>query len=168
MLFHLPEISFPLPFPGALYVSPVLFSPSLLTFYCHNLVIRPLIPRNGQIPQNSDCFLQFCSVFYRTLFEVLFLNILLFNFTVFFFLFHRYLEYACVVIAQSPSCIQLFAMPWTAAARPPCLSPSPGVCLRSYPLHWWCHHSSHPLKRCMYIFRYSYACNFSLYSFIPP
>ena len=30
MLFHLPEISFPLPFPGALYVSPVLFSPSLL------------------------------------------------------------------------------------------------------------------------------------------
>ena len=87
MLFHLPEISFPLPFPGALYVSPVLFSPSLLTFYCHNLVIRPLIPRNGQIPQNSDCFLQFWSVFYRTLFEVLFLNILLFNFTVFFFFY---------------------------------------------------------------------------------
>ena len=96
MLFHLPEISFPLPFPGALYVSPVLFSPSLITFYCHNLVIRPLIPRNGQIPQNSDCFLQFCSVFYRTLFEVLFLNILLFNFTVVFFFFISSLSWICM------------------------------------------------------------------------
>ena len=55
------------------------------TFYCHSLVIRSLIPRIGQIPQNSDCFLQFCSVFYGTLFEVLCLNILLFNFTGFFF-----------------------------------------------------------------------------------
>ena len=36
----------------------------------------------SQIPQNSDCFLQFLFVFYGTLFEVLFLNILLFNFTV--------------------------------------------------------------------------------------
>ena len=36
----------------------------------------------SQIPQNSDCFLQFVFVFYGTLFEVLFLNILLFNFTV--------------------------------------------------------------------------------------
>ena len=24
-------------------------------------------------------------------------------------------------------------------ARPLCPSPSPGVCLSSYPLHWWCH-----------------------------
>ena len=36
----------------------------------------------SQIPQNSDCFLQFLFVFYGTLFQVLFLNILLFNFTV--------------------------------------------------------------------------------------
>ena len=24
-------------------------------------------------------------------------------------------------------------------ARPPCPSPSPGVCPTSYPWHWWCH-----------------------------
>ena len=36
----------------------------------------------SQIPQNSDCILQFLFVFYGTLFEVSFLNILLFNFTV--------------------------------------------------------------------------------------
>ena len=43
---------------------------------------------------------------------------------------------------QSLSCVRLFATPWTAAARPPCSSPTPGV-------HWvhpnpcpfsrWCH-----------------------------
>ena len=29
--------------------------------------------------------------------------------------------------------------------RPPCPSPSPGVCWDSGPLSWWCHLTSHPL-----------------------
>ena len=40
---------------------------------------------------------------------------------------------------QSFSCVWLFATPWTAAHRPPCPSPTPGVYSNSCPLSWWCH-----------------------------
>ena len=40
---------------------------------------------------------------------------------------------------QSLSCVWLFATPWTAAHRPPCPSPTPGVYSNSCPLSWWCH-----------------------------
>ena len=39
---------------------------------------------------------------------------------------------------QSLSRVQLFATLWT-AARPACLSPTPGVYPNSCPLSWWCH-----------------------------
>ena len=35
--------------------------------------------------------------------------------------------------------VQLFVTPWTAAARPPCPSPTPRVHSNSCPLSWWCH-----------------------------
>jgi len=41
--------------------------------------------------------------------------------------------------SQSLSCVQLFATPWTAAARLPCPSPTPRVYSNSCPLSWWCH-----------------------------
>ena len=40
---------------------------------------------------------------------------------------------------QSLSCVRLFATPWTAASRPPCPSPTPGVYSNSYSLSRWCH-----------------------------
>ena len=51
-----------------------------------------------------------------------------------------------VVIVQSPSCVQLFATPWTEALQASlsltisqvhvrCI----GVCPSSFSLHWWCH-----------------------------
>ena len=40
---------------------------------------------------------------------------------------------------QSLSCVWLFATPWTALARPPCPSPTPGAYPNSCPLSWWCH-----------------------------
>ena len=43
------------------------------------------------------------------------------------------------VVAQLPSHVQLFAPYGLRHARPPCPSPSPWVCPRSCPLHWWCH-----------------------------
>ena len=42
------------------------------------------------------------------------------------------------VVVQLPSHVQLFVTPWTQHARPPCPSPSPGVCPSSCPLHQWC------------------------------
>ena len=44
-----------------------------------------------------------------------------------------------VAVVQSLSCVQLFAIPWTAAHRFPCPSLFPRVCSNSYPLNWWCH-----------------------------
>ena len=35
---------------------------------------------------------------------------------------------------QSLSCVRFFATPWTAATRPPCSSPTPGVYSNSWPL----------------------------------
>ena len=43
-----------------------------------------------------------------------------------------------VAVVQSPSCVGLFATSGTAACRPPCPSPSPGVCPSSCSLRWWC------------------------------
>ena len=40
---------------------------------------------------------------------------------------------------QLLSRVQLFETPWTAAARPPCLSQTPGAYSNSCPLSWWCH-----------------------------
>ena len=40
---------------------------------------------------------------------------------------------------QSLSHVQLFATPWTAAARPPCPSPITRVYSNPCPLSWWCH-----------------------------
>ena len=45
---------------------------------------------------------------------------------------------------QSLSCVQLFAAPWTAAHRPPCPSPTPGVYSNSCPLSQWCHPAISP------------------------
>ena len=38
-------------------------------------------------------------------------------------------------VVQSPSCVLLFATPWTAAHQAPHPSPSPRVCPSSCPLH---------------------------------
>ena len=43
------------------------------------------------------------------------------------------------VVVQSHSRVWLFATPWTAACRIPCLSLSPGTCSNSCPLSQWCH-----------------------------
>ena len=43
------------------------------------------------------------------------------------------------VVVQLPSHVRLFVTPWTAAARPPCPSPSPRVCPSSCSLHLRCH-----------------------------
>ena len=40
---------------------------------------------------------------------------------------------------QSLSRVRLFVTPWTAAHRPPCPSPIPGVYSNSCPLSQWCH-----------------------------
>ena len=40
---------------------------------------------------------------------------------------------------QSPSCVWLFATPWTAAARLPCPSPTPRAYSNSCPSSGWCH-----------------------------
>ena len=49
-------------------------------------------------------------------------------------------------VVQLLSCVQLFAIPWTAAcfhgvkdSQLPCPSPSPWVCSDSCPLNQWCH-----------------------------
>ena len=44
-----------------------------------------------------------------------------------------------VVDFQSLSCVWPFVIPWTATARLPFLSLSPGVCSNSCPLSWWCY-----------------------------
>ena len=44
-----------------------------------------------------------------------------------------------VVVVQSLSCVWLFVTSWTAHARLPCPSLSPGVCSNSRPLSWWWH-----------------------------
>ena len=44
-----------------------------------------------------------------------------------------------VVAVQLLSRVRLFATPWTAACRLPCLSLSPRVCSNPHPLSWWCH-----------------------------
>ena len=41
-----------------------------------------------------------------------------------------------IVVVQSPSYLQPHGVQHT---RPPCPSPSPGVCPNSRSLHWWCH-----------------------------
>ena len=52
--------------------------------------------------------------------------------------------------------VQLFATPWTAAPRYPCLSPSPGICSNLCSLSWWCHptisSSCHPFLLLLSIF----------------
>ena len=40
---------------------------------------------------------------------------------------------------QSLSNVQIFATPWTAAHRPPCPSPTPGVYPKLCPSSQWCH-----------------------------
>ena len=40
---------------------------------------------------------------------------------------------------QLLSRVWLFATPWTAAARLPCISPTPRACSDSCPLSWWYH-----------------------------
>ena len=40
---------------------------------------------------------------------------------------------------QSLSCVWLFASSWTAAPRPPCMSPTAGVHPNPCPLSQWCH-----------------------------
>ena len=52
--------------------------------------------------------------------------------------FHSFSMYSLVVI-QSLSHVQLFAIPGTAVPQIPCPSLSRRVCLDSYPLSWWCH-----------------------------
>ena len=47
--------------------------------------------------------------------------------------------YFCTLLLFSHCCVWLFATPWTAAARPPCPSLSPGVCSNSCLLSQWCH-----------------------------
>ena len=44
-----------------------------------------------------------------------------------------------IVVVQSPSLVQLFMIPWTAACQAPCPSPSPEARSNSCPLHQWCH-----------------------------
>ena len=55
------------------------------------------------------------------------------------------------VFVQSLSCVQLFAIPWTAACQASCPSLSPRVCSDSCPLSQWCHPTisasvTHPLS----------------------
>ena len=63
---------------------------------------------------------------------------------------HDYKGKSCnstYVVAQSLTHVQLFFTPWTAASRPPCPSPPPGVSSNSCPLTRWCHptiSSCHP------------------------
>ena len=52
-----------------------------------------------------------------------------------------------IVAVQPLSHIQPFVTPWTAAPRPPCPSPSPGICSNSCPLsHGDAVQPSHPLS----------------------
>ena len=44
-----------------------------------------------------------------------------------------------IAVVQSLSRVRLFVTPWTAACRPPCPSPSPGVYSNSCPPSQWCH-----------------------------
>ena len=61
-----------------------------------------------------------------------------------------------VAVVQSLSHAWLFVTPWTAAHQGPSHSPSPGVCLNSCPLSWWCHpvilSSVVPFSSCLQIF----------------
>ena len=43
------------------------------------------------------------------------------------------------VVVQSLGHVWLFVTPWLQYTRPPCPSPSPGVCSNSCPLCQWCH-----------------------------
>ena len=51
----------------------------------------------------------------------------------------QYLYLYFIVVAQSPTSIQLFLDSILPHARLPCLSPSPGVCPSSCLLNQWCH-----------------------------
>ena len=42
-------------------------------------------------------------------------------------------QFSCSVISNP------FVTPWTEHAKLPCPSSSPGTCLNSFPLSWWCH-----------------------------
>ena len=44
--------------------------------------------------------------------------------------------FCCCSVTQS--CPTLHD-PMDCSSRPPCPSPSPGICPSSFPLHWWCH-----------------------------
>ena len=47
---------------------------------------------------------------------------------------------------QLLSRVQLFAISWLQHARSRCPSPTPGACLNSCPLSWWCHPTISPLS----------------------
>ena len=55
--------------------------------------------------------------------------------------------YACIKIGissvQSLSCARLFVTPWTAACKPPCLSPTPGVYPNSLSLYIYIYKHTH-------------------------
>ena len=47
--------------------------------------------------------------------------------------------HVCFSAVQSLSPVQLWVTPWTAATRPPCMSPTTGACSNSCPSSQWCH-----------------------------
>ena len=51
-------------------------------------------------------------------------------------------QYMAISSVQSLSRVVLFGTPWTADARPPCPSPTPGAYPNSCPSSWWCHPTS--------------------------
>ena len=56
--------------------------------------------------------------------------------------YKSYISPYCLYLSfsvQLLSRVRLFATPWTAAARPPCPSSTPGVYSNSCPLSRWCH-----------------------------
>ena len=61
-------------------------------------------------------------------------------------------HYVNVSVVQSPSRVQLFVTPWTAAPRLLCSPLSPRVCSDSRPLSQWCYLTSSSLSFCLQSF----------------
>ena len=59
--------------------------------------------------------------------------------TSYFVLPHLYKLICTVIVVQSLNPVWLIGIPWTAAHRPPCPSPTPRVYSNSCPLSQWCH-----------------------------